>query len=162
MFLTAPITIGTGIGKSLLPNNNPLPIANHPNFLMHKLSLFKPPSFRMGIVIAFTLSLGTGCTKSETTNPPEPPKEAIVQGTALEIGETTWPKLIKCQGTLVADEVTTVGSKVAGQVASVPVDLGDNVPDNALLVQLETLEFKLQDIELFFEDPAFGRRKLRP
>ena len=131
-----------------MPPTNPLPpsIANDTISLMLMPSTFKPSVFRAGIVLAFAVAIasGYGCKKTETAQSSESPKEPVIQGTAFEIGEITWPKLIKCQGTLVADEVTTVGSKVAGQVASVPVDLGDSVAIDALLVQLDTIEFKLQ------------------
>ena len=131
-----------------MPPTNPLPpsIANDTISLMLMPSTFKPSVFRAGIVLAFAVAIasGYGCKKTETAQSSESPKEPVIQGTAFELGEITWPKLIKCQGTLVADEVTTVGSKVAGQVASVPVDLGDSVAIDALLVQLDTIEFKLQ------------------
>ncbi|HUP80586.1 MAG TPA: efflux RND transporter periplasmic adaptor subunit, partial [Pirellula sp.] len=51
-------------------------------------------------------------------------------------------KLVKCQGTLIADEVTTVGAKVAGRIAEVPVDLGDIACQNDVLVQLDPKEFE--------------------
>ncbi len=50
---------------------------------------------------------------------------------------------MKCQGTLIADEVTTVGAKVAGRIQEVPVDLGDIACQDDVLVRLDPKEFQL-------------------
>lgn len=84
-----------------------------------------------------------GC-KHEEAKKAEPPKEVIVQGASMTVAQVVWPQLVKCQGTLVANEVTTLGSKVAGQVAEVNVDLGDIVEKSAVVIQLDTKEFQLQ------------------
>lgn len=56
----------------------------------------------------------------------------------------SWPTIVRSQGNLVADEVTTVGAKVAGRVDEVLVDLGDEVKENQTLARLEQQEFQLQ------------------
>ena len=69
--------------------------------------------------------------------------EIIVQGTAFAVEPLQWPKLVKCQGTLIADVVTTIGAKVAGRISEVPVDLGDVACQEDVLVRLDPREFRL-------------------
>ncbi|MEQ1830886.1 MAG: efflux RND transporter periplasmic adaptor subunit, partial [Pirellula sp.] len=113
----------------------------------------------LGIVIASVCAIGC---KHEEPKKLEPPKEVVVQGPTMVIAQVTWPKLVKCQGTLIANEITTVGSKVAGQVSDVNVDLGDTVKKNDVLVQLDQTEFKLQadqtDAQLLQARSAVGLR----
>ncbi len=61
----------------------------------------------------------------------------------MTIEPILWPKLVKSQGTLIADEVTTVGAKVSGRITEVPVDLGDIACQDDVLVQLDPKEFQL-------------------
>jgi len=96
------------------------------------------------VVLAILPLIALGCSP---TAPPESEKtdELIqVHGNAYTVQQHVWPKLFKCQGSLAADETTTVGSKVAGQISSVPVDLGDVVAKDDVLVQLDSSEFVLQ------------------
>jgi len=55
-----------------------------------------------------------------------------------------WPTIVRCQGTLYADEDSAIGARVAGRVATVHVDLGDSVKVGDPLVTLESDEFELQ------------------
>ena len=48
----------------------------------------------------------------------------------------TWPTLIRTQGSLIADEVVVVGTRVEGLVDQVHVDLGDRVTAGQPLVTL--------------------------
>ncbi len=84
-----------------------------------------------------------GCRETESGKKVEPPPEAVVQGTLFAIEPSQWPKLVKCQGTLIADVVTTVGAKVAGRIAEVPVDLGDIACQDDVLIRLDPKEFQL-------------------
>ena len=85
----------------------------------------------------------TSCRETESAKKVEPPPETVVQGTAIAMEPTLWPKLVKCQGTLIADVVTTVGAKVAGRIAEVPVDLGDIACQDDVLIRLDPKEFQL-------------------
>ena len=99
-----------------------------------------------GVCLIFALVIFTvsGCRdRTETVKKVEPAVEAVVQGTEMTIEPIQWPKLVKCQGTLIADEVTTIGAKVAGRIAEVPVDLGDIAFQDDVLVQLDPKEFQL-------------------
>lgn len=104
--------------------------------------------FRTTFLAIATLAVGglAGCHKSpgpasapEAAKPPEP-IEAEVVTVALE----TWPSIVRCQGSLVADDQTILGSRVAGLVRETLVDVGDHVKPGQTLVALDDSEFKLQ------------------
>jgi RND family efflux transporter MFP subunit len=85
-----------------------------------------------------------GCRhESESEKKTVAPAEILVQGTAFTIEPQVWPTLVKSQGTLIADEVTTVGAKVSGRIVEVPVDLGDIACQEDVLVQLDRREYEL-------------------
>ena len=102
------------------------------------------PSSSILAALAIGLVLGLGCTPENAPKEQKPVEQVQVHGQAFTVQPKVWPKLFKCQGSLVADETTTVGSKVAGQISSVPVDLGDVVAKDDVLVQLDSSEYVLQ------------------
>ncbi len=55
-----------------------------------------------------------------------------------------WPTLIRTQGSLIADEVVVVGTRVEGLVDQVHVDLGDRVAAGQPLVTLRQEQFRLE------------------
>ena len=55
-----------------------------------------------------------------------------------------WPVMVRVQGSLLADEHAVVGTKVAGRVQKVHVDLGSRVAAGDLLATLEPEDFDLQ------------------
>ena len=67
-------------------------------------------------------------------------KEVAVVSARLE----PWPETIRVQGSLLAYEDAVVGSKLAGRVAEVAVDLGDVVQQGQLLVSLTRDELDLR------------------
>jgi membrane fusion protein (multidrug efflux system) len=74
-----------------------------------------------------------------------PPKSAEPLRAAVATVEShTWPKIVRCQGSLVADDQTVIGSRVAGLVSKTLVDLGDAVEPGQTLVALDDQEFVLQ------------------
>lgn len=62
----------------------------------------------------------------------------------VTVVEKTWPTVVRTQGSLMADEVTVVGAKVAGRIDKVHVDLGDVVRENDALATLDQDECRLQ------------------
>lgn len=58
--------------------------------------------------------------------------------------QEVWPRVVRVQGSLVADERAVVGAKVAGRIKKVPVDMGSTVSQGGLLAELETDEFRLK------------------
>lgn len=55
-----------------------------------------------------------------------------------------WPRTVTVQGALLADEDAVIGSKIAGRVATVNVDLGSIVKKGDRLVTLDRSELDLQ------------------
>ena len=99
---------------------------------------------RASLIFALVIFTAPGChERTESGKKVEPAVETVVQGTEMTIEPMEWPKLVKCQGTLIADEVTTIGAKVAGRIAEVPVDLGDIACQDDVLVRLDPKEFQL-------------------
>jgi RND family efflux transporter MFP subunit len=56
----------------------------------------------------------------------------------------TWPRTVRVQGSLLADEQAVIGAKIPGRVESVPVDLGTPVKERQPLVVLDRRELDLQ------------------
>lgn len=56
----------------------------------------------------------------------------------------TWPKIIRSQGSLMADDQAVIGSRVSGLVRETLVDVGDAVIPDQVLVTLDDSEFQLQ------------------
>lgn len=101
--------------------------------------------FGLAIVVGLAMTgLFSGCTRPKQTAQ-RAEKAAVVEisGTAITVEPSIWPRLAKSQGSLIADEVTTVGAKVPGRIVSVTVELGDVVEPDAVLVQLDTREYQL-------------------
>lgn len=69
----------------------------------------------------------------------------MLKAEVLEVRPVDWPRTVRSQGSLVADDVVVVGAKIAGRVEQVNVDLGDVVKDNAPVAVLDQEEFKLQE-----------------
>ena len=70
---------------------------------------------------------------------PEPLRAAV-----MTVHPQTWPTVVRCQGSLVANDQTVIGSRVAGLVAHTLVDVGDAVEPGQTLVSLDDREFVLQ------------------
>lgn len=98
---------------------------------------------REALIVALCVSSFLGCRELASDKKAEPPPEAVVQGSEFVVESVIWAKLVKSQGTLIADEVTTVGAKVAGRITEVPVDLGDIACEGDVLVQLDPNEYQL-------------------
>ena len=80
----------------------------------------------------------------------------------LQVEEVAWPRTVRSQGNLVADEVVVVGARIAGRVEQVSVDLGDKVAVDAPVAVLDQEEFKLQvllaDAQLTQSRSALGMK----
>lgn len=61
----------------------------------------------------------------------------------LVVHPVEWPRVVRVQGTLYADEVSAVGARVSGRIRQVHVQLGDAVEAGQPLVSLDTEEFEL-------------------
>lgn len=91
------------------------------------------------------LSLAAGCGKETPTaaKGEQSTEVPVLQAETFLVQQATWPTIVRCQGTLYADEAAAVGARVAGRVAEVHVDLGDAVKAGQPLVSLQTDEFEL-------------------
>ena len=68
----------------------------------------------------------------------------VIQAETIVVGPSILPTTVRSQGSLVADEVTVVGARVAGRVAEVFVDVGDSIEAQAPLAALDNQEFELE------------------
>lgn len=68
----------------------------------------------------------------------------LLRAEVLTVQSVLWPTIVRTQGSLIADEVTVVGAKVAGRVEEVHVDLGDAVRQGQPLARLDQSDFQLQ------------------
>jgi RND family efflux transporter MFP subunit len=88
----------------------------------------------------------SGCEKAASSNP----GKAVQTSTAakpvavVEARLESWPQTIRVQGSLLAYDDATIGSKLAGRVAEVAVDLGSIVKRGATLVTLMRDELDLR------------------
>lgn len=78
--------------------------------------------------------------KTGAAKPVAQPKEVSVAVADLE----AWPRSVRVQGSLLADEEAVIGSKLAGRVETVEVDLGSIVRKGETLVTLDRSELDLQ------------------
>jgi multidrug efflux pump subunit AcrA (membrane-fusion protein) len=96
------------------------------------------------LISATTCAVLAGCHQSDTPAvsnvAPVAAKEVVVAEARLE----PWPETIRVQGSLLAYEDAVVGSKLAGRVASVNVDIGSIVKAGDPLVQLVRTELDLR------------------
>jgi RND family efflux transporter MFP subunit len=75
---------------------------------------------------------------AKSNDPPE------IRAAVLRVEPTLWPATVRTQGSLIADEVTIIGAKVAGRVNQVNVDLGDSVRTDFVLATVDQEDFKLE------------------
>lgn len=104
-------------------------------------------AFSWPVVVACMLAAGllVGCGgKPEVVSGSDKAAD-VTELTAemITVEPRSWPIIVRCQGTLYADEDSAIGARVAGRVAKVHVDLGDIVKAGDPLVSLETDEFEL-------------------
>jgi RND family efflux transporter MFP subunit len=78
-------------------------------------------------------------TAAQAAGDDSPPTVAV-----LTVGLRDWPRVVRVQGTLLADEHAVIGAEVAGRVEAVHVDLGSEVEPDEALATLDTEELKMQ------------------
>ncbi|QDV32401.1 efflux RND transporter periplasmic adaptor subunit [Tautonia plasticadhaerens] len=103
-----------------------------------------PPGLPLVLLSGLLLSGLTGCSETEgiaaTPRPAPPPLRVRV----VRVAEQDWDRVVATQGNLVADETTVVGTKVAGRIDRVHVDLGDFVEAGTVLASLDRRELQEQ------------------
>ncbi len=61
----------------------------------------------------------------------------------LAVSMRPWPKVIRSQGSLEADQVTTVSSEISGRVIKLLVDIGDEVQKGEPLAEIKSTDYEL-------------------
>jgi membrane fusion protein, multidrug efflux system len=87
-----------------------------------------------------------GCHSESAEGQQQP---IVDSGPALRVTLVTaqlhpWPRTVRVQGTMAADEDAVIGAKVAGRVEKVDVDRGTQVKAGDVLVELEMADFDLR------------------
>jgi RND family efflux transporter MFP subunit len=90
------------------------------------------------------LAFLTGCFEEPAPPPPAAAQTADPGGSPLTVVLEPWPAVVSVQGSLFGDEQAVVGTKVAGPVASVNVDIGSVVRKGDVLASLRIEEFELR------------------
>jgi RND family efflux transporter MFP subunit len=93
-----------------------------------------------------------GCGAADSPLAPTAASPAVTPLTAVATKQVeviaatrqAWPRTVSVQGALLADEDAVIGSKLAGRVATVAVDLGSVVKKGDVLVTLDRSELDLQ------------------
>ncbi len=105
------------------------------------------------LVLIMTALLAVGCNSQEgpakgAANKGGPQaEEASVSGKLLTIEPVAWPVIARVQGSLSADEVTTIAAKVFGRIVEVNCDLGDVVKVGQQLIKIDDREYSLRVIQ---------------
>ncbi len=104
-------------------------------------------SFIKSIAFGFGCLAFAGCHESpqpSAQQKTEVKAEEPLRAAVFTVELRQWPTIARCQGSLVADDQTLLGSRVAGLVKETFVDVGDKVEPGQTLVALDDSEFKLQ------------------
>jgi len=101
------------------------------------------PWFACGIAVAI---LASGCSRQAPAvnkkSAKGAPAEKEIQ--VIEAKLYPWPRMVRAQGSLIADERVTVGTEVAGRIKEVVVDLGTTVKQGQTIALLDLEEFELR------------------
>ncbi len=101
-----------------------------------------------GIVIGVLALSVSGCSSNkvagETKKDAAAKSEDIPEVEVQTIVPIHWPKTIRTQGSLIADEQSVVGAKVAGRVDDIPVEFGDSINKDDVLVRMDTADLELK------------------
>jgi RND family efflux transporter MFP subunit len=107
------------------------------------ISRMSVPALTASIVVLALLLTGCQGGTSVSADEPkktQPPREVRVTPAA----ERAVARTVSATGTLAADEQVVLGTKVAGRLAEVPVDLGTRVRRGQMVGRLDQSDFKLR------------------
>lgn len=101
-------------------------------------------TFRGCLIAAGMIGILAGCGDTQPKNEESAGQELpTITVPVFEVRQQAWPQIVRSQGSLMADEVAVVGSRVEGRVAEVHVEIGDEVKTGTPLVTLNQSEFRL-------------------
>lgn len=110
--------------------------------------LFPGPLRRWGVLLLLGGMLGCQAASAPTAqdkgNKAKRAELPVIRAEVLTVQPVLWPTVVRTHGSLIADEVTVVGAKVAGRVEEVYFDLGDAVRQGQPLARLDQSDFQLQ------------------
>ncbi|HUE69382.1 MAG TPA: efflux RND transporter periplasmic adaptor subunit [Pirellulaceae bacterium] len=115
-------------------------MADHPGRLRRRKAIWLA-------FICLWLGLHSGCRQEGAPRKAQDASKAelpVIEAELLVVAPSILPATVRSQGSLVADDVTVVGAKVAGRVAKVFFDVGDSVAQQAQLAALDQQEFELE------------------
>jgi RND family efflux transporter MFP subunit len=113
------------------------------------LEHFQMPSLRSWtcLTLAALGCAGVGCSQSSATTPTKAPAKAAETAQKVEVvavAPRAWPRSIRAQGSLVSDESSVIGSRVAGRIAEAPIELGDRVEAGSVLAKMDDIDFRMR------------------
>jgi RND family efflux transporter MFP subunit len=99
-------------------------------------------------MMALVATVGCGVPKAGGGAAGAPVAEEItVSGELLKIEPVTWPIIARVQGSLSADEISTIAAKVSGRIVEVNCDLGDAVSAGQILIKIDDTEYALRVVQ---------------
>jgi membrane fusion protein (multidrug efflux system) len=104
--------------------------------------LVKAHAQRAYIVVALLLAIG--CNKAAPVATAPTATVAAKEVAVVRAQVQSWPQTIRVQGSMLAYEDAVIGSKLAGRVAEVAVDLGSVVRQGDTLIKLVRAELDLR------------------
>ncbi len=99
------------------------------------------------LLAALAICCCSGCSRgahADVAAKPKPKEPETLKAAVLVIEPANWPTIVRTQGSLIADEMTVVGAKVAGRVREVNYDLGDAVKAGQVLAAIDQDDLRLQ------------------
>lgn len=107
----------------------------------------KIPAPALWLALVLLVPTAVGCPSAGNPSATPPSATASAGGPLLTIEAISWPSVVRVQGSLLADEVSTIAARVVGRIVEVDCDLGDSVAAGAVLVRLDDAEYKLKVIQ---------------
>lgn len=100
--------------------------------------------FRYALLCATVWAPLSGCNETHEETKKTQVIEQIVEADVMVVEPVNWPTTVRCQGSLMADETTTVSAKVGGRVSAVLFEIGDLASAGQILVEIDSEEYLLQ------------------
>ena len=112
---------------------------------MERMSVLPRPPSRLAWMLALALPL-TGCDRSGSAAPAASPGRPAESRPVklVRAQESVTDRRVSATGTLAADEQVVLGTKVAGRVAVLPIDLGSRVRRGQVVAKLDPVDAQLR------------------
>src|SRR5262245_6594653 len=100
-----------------------------------------------GVTLTALACAASGCSRSNTTalSGGQAKSNDVAQKVeVVPVAMRAWPRSIRAQGSLIADEASIIGSRVAGRIAESKVELGDRVSAGSILATMDPIDFQMR------------------